>query len=206
MLSAVHPTELDALYACLAAAAVTALLTPLTMRLARAVGAIDHPRERGLSERATPLLGGLAIFAGTLVAGLIWLPDERMWHGVLIAATVIRWWGARRSFELPPAVKLAGQVGALIVVHFGVVVELITLPFVGALHFPTRALDHGDRAGGTDERGRLSDGVGRRRASARSSASLAVIAFDLDAGRPGCAAIIAGRRWAFRSSTSRRAS
>ena len=64
-----HPNELDALYAFLAAAAVTALLTPLTMRFARAVGAIDEPRERGLSERPTPLLGGLAIFAGALVAG-----------------------------------------------------------------------------------------------------------------------------------------
>ena len=69
-----HLTELDALYAFLVAAAVTALLTPLTMRFARAVGAIDEPRERGLSESPTPLLGGLAIFAGTLVAGLIWLP------------------------------------------------------------------------------------------------------------------------------------
>ena len=64
-----HPNELDALYAFLAAAVVTALLTPLTMRFARAVGAIDEPRERGLSERPTPLLGGLAIFAGVLVAG-----------------------------------------------------------------------------------------------------------------------------------------
>ena len=60
--------ELDALYAFLTAAAVTALLTPFTMRLARAVGAVDEPRERGLSDRATPLLGGLAIFAGVLVA------------------------------------------------------------------------------------------------------------------------------------------
>jgi len=58
-----HPTELDALYAFLLAVAVTALLTPLTMRFARAVGAIDEPRERGLSESSTPLLGGLAIFA-----------------------------------------------------------------------------------------------------------------------------------------------
>ena len=88
-----NPTELDALYAFLVAAAVTALLTPLTMRLARAVGAIDEPRERGLSERPTPLLGGLAIFAGVLVATLIWLPAgygrshrTQLWHGVLLAA------------------------------------------------------------------------------------------------------------------------
>ena len=95
-----HPTELDALYAFLAAAAVTALLTPLTMRLARAVGAVDEPRERGLSERATPLLGGLAIFAGALVAGLIWLPagyaanEHQLWHGVLLGAAVITLVGA----------------------------------------------------------------------------------------------------------------
>ena len=138
-----HPTELDALYAFLVAAAVTALLTPLTMRLARLVGAIDEPRERGLSESSTPLLGGLAIFAGTLVAGLIWLPggfgkEHQLWHGVLLAAGVITLVGALDDrYELPPVVKLAGQlVAAVIVVHFGVAVKAITLPFVGTLAFP----------------------------------------------------------------------
>ena len=138
-----HPTELDALYAFLVAAAVTALLTPLTMRFASAVGAIDEPRERGLSDSATPLLGGLAIFAGTLVAGLVWLPagyssEHELWHGVLLAAAVITLVGALDDrFELPPIVKLAGQiVAAVIVVHFGVAVKAITLPFVGTLAFP----------------------------------------------------------------------
>jgi UDP-GlcNAc:undecaprenyl-phosphate/decaprenyl-phosphate GlcNAc-1-phosphate transferase len=203
MLSAVHPTELDALYAFLAAAAVTALLTPLTMRLARAVGAIDHPRERGLAERTTPLLGGLAIFVGTLVAGLIWLPDERIWHGVLIAAAVITLVGALDDrFDLPPAVKLAGQVGAaLIVVHFGVVVELITLPFVGALHFPNAGpwitvvglvalMNVVNFSDGVDG---LAAGV-----CAIIAASLAVIAFDLERWAPGVlAAIIAGASLGF---------
>jgi UDP-GlcNAc:undecaprenyl-phosphate/decaprenyl-phosphate GlcNAc-1-phosphate transferase len=203
MLLAVHPTELDALYAFLAAAAVTALLTPLTMRLAWAVGAIDHPRERGLSERATPLLGGLAIFAGTLVAGLIWLPDERVWHGVLIAAAVITLVGALDDrFELPPAAKLAGQVAAaLIVVHFGVVVELITLPFVGALHFPNAGpwitviglvvlMNVVNFSDGVDG---LAAGV-----CAIIAVSLAVIAFDLERWAPGVlAAIIAGASLGF---------
>ena len=58
------PTELDALFAFLVAAGVAVLLTPLTIRLARRVGAIDQPRERGLSDRETPRLGGLAIFVG----------------------------------------------------------------------------------------------------------------------------------------------
>ena len=135
--------ELDALYAFLVAAAVAAVLTPLTMRLARSVGAVDEPRERGLSDRQTPLLGGLAIFAGALVAGLIWLPagygkEHELWHGVLLAAALITLVGALDDrFELPPAVKLGGQVAAaVIVVHFGVVVKVITLPFVGQLAFP----------------------------------------------------------------------
>ena len=140
-----QPTELDALYAFLVAAAVTALLTPVTMRLARAVGMIDEPRERGLSERPTPLLGGLAIFAGVLLAGLIWLPagyarehQGQLWHGVLIAAAVITLVGALDDrFDLHPALKLLGQVlAAVIVVHFGVAVKAITLPFVGHLTFP----------------------------------------------------------------------
>ena len=167
--SMAHPTELDALYAFLVAAAVTALLTPVTMRLARAVGAIDQPRDRGLSDRPTPLLGGLAIFAGVLVAALIWLPAgyggsaTQLWHGVLLAAALITLVGALDDrFDLPPVVKLAGQVAAaVIVVHFGVAVKAITLPFVGNLALPQRRSDERragadrDRTGGDDERRQL---------------------------------------------------
>ena len=62
-------TELDAVYAFVAAFAVAAVLTPLTARFARRVGAVDQPKARGLGRESTPLLGGLAIFAGALVAG-----------------------------------------------------------------------------------------------------------------------------------------
>ena len=51
-------------------------LTPVAARLARRIGAVDVPRERGLALRETPLLGGLAILAGVLVAAAIWLPPE----------------------------------------------------------------------------------------------------------------------------------
>ncbi len=208
-----HPTELEALYAFLAALAVTAVLTPLTMRLARAVGAIDEPRERGLSERPTPLLGGLAIFAGTLVAGLIWLPagyggEPHLWDGVLLGAAVITVVGAIDDrFELHPAVKLLGQVfAAVIVVHYGVAVKVITLPFVGKLHFPN--------AGATNAGPVLtviglvammnvvnfSDGVDGLAAGvcAIIAAAMAVIAFDLGRQSPGVlAAITAGAALGF---------
>jgi UDP-GlcNAc:undecaprenyl-phosphate GlcNAc-1-phosphate transferase len=152
-----NPSELDALYAFLAAAAVAALLTPFTMRLARRVGAIDQPRERGLSDRETPRLGGLAVFAAVAVAGEIWLRGALArtevllphgvhhthlvsfpWTGILAAGAVITLVGALDDrFDFHPAVKLAGQIlAAIIAVRGGVNVPYITLPFFGPLAFP----------------------------------------------------------------------
>jgi UDP-GlcNAc:undecaprenyl-phosphate GlcNAc-1-phosphate transferase len=205
--------ELDALYAFLAAAVVTALLTPLTMRLATAIGAVDEPRERGLSNRATPLLGGLAIFAGVLVAMVGFLPsgfgkDAQLWHGVLIGAALITLVGALDDrYEFPPIVKLAGQIAAaVIVVHYGVAVKSITLPFVGSLAFP--------KAGATNAGPaltviglvvmmnvvNLSDGVDGLAAGVCViiAGALAIIAFDLDRAAPGVlAAITAGAALGF---------
>ena len=49
------------------------LLTPVTARLAHRVGAVAMPRERDLHDAPMPRLGGLAILAGVLLAGLLFL-------------------------------------------------------------------------------------------------------------------------------------
>jgi len=143
----------DAAYAFIAALAVAAALTPLAAMLARRVGAISVPNARGLSEKATPLLGGLAILAGVLLAAALWLPDtitlSRIPHGGNVAGHVHTWWvmagaclialvGAiDDAIELNPAVKLIGQIAAAIVaVSGGVVINSLTLPFAGSLQFP----------------------------------------------------------------------
>ncbi len=203
-----QPTELEALYAFLTAAAIAAVLTPVTMRVARAIGAIDRPRERGLAERATPLLGGLAIFAGALTAGLIWLPEgyrgqPRLWTGVLIGAGLVTVIGAIDDrFELPPIVKLAGQVGAAaIAVRFGVIVHFITFPFLGRLQF-------GSAAAPLTVLGlvaiinvvNFSDGIDGLAAGVCAIIALAfaVIAFDLQRAAPGVlAALTAGAALGF---------
>lgn len=196
-------SELHALYALLSAGAVTALLTPLTARLALRVGAVDAPRERGLSTRATPLLGGLAIFAGALTAGLIWLPATRLWYGVLLAGGVIVVIGAIDDrLDLSPGLKLAGQTfAALIATHYGVELTHITLPFLGPLDFP--------RTGGALTAialvalmnvVNLSDGVDGLAAGICAIVSLAlvVIAFDLHRDAAAVlAALIAGSSLGF---------
>src|SRR3954451_7166157 len=112
-------TGWDALWARLVAAGVTALLTPLASRIAYRVGAVDEPRERGLSDRPMPRLGGLAIFVGVLIPTLIWLPHVGPWKAVVIAAALITLVGALDDvLDLPAGLKLLGQIGAAwIVAH-----------------------------------------------------------------------------------------
>src|SRR5919202_1738333 len=126
------PDELDALLAALAAAAVTAALTPLVGRVSRRFGLLDEPRERGLSERLTPLLGGVAILAGVLVAALVFIPIDATYRAILAGAAVITVVGAIDDVvDLSPGLKLIGQVAAVALpINAGVTVNNFTLPFV----------------------------------------------------------------------------
>ncbi len=144
----------DALFAFLVATAVAALLTPLTARLARRVGAVVMPSERGLAERATPALGGLAILAGVLVGALFWLPETinlrhtagtapgsggtvHTWTIVAGACLIALVGAIDDARPLKPQWKLLGQIAAaLIAVEGGVVVTDVTIPFIGTLQLP----------------------------------------------------------------------
>src|SRR5215207_566077 len=123
---------MKAALAALVAFAVAAALTPLAARFARRIGAVDDVKDRGLARTATPLLGGLAIFGGALVAGLMFLPDNQRTEGILAGAALITLVGALDdAFDLHWVVKLAGQVAAaLVLVTSGVSVDTFTLPFV----------------------------------------------------------------------------
>jgi UDP-GlcNAc:undecaprenyl-phosphate GlcNAc-1-phosphate transferase len=118
---------------------VSLLSTPVAAALAWRIGAIDHPRERGLHQFPTPRLGGLAILIAVVTAALVFLPHDRQTEGILIGAAVIAVVGALDDiFELPPESKLAGQVlAAIIPAAAGVRVVDLTIPFIGPLQFGT---------------------------------------------------------------------
>jgi len=188
---------LDAVLGFIVATAVAAALTPLTARFARAVGAVDEPRERGLSVRATPLLGGLAILAGVLVGAAIFLDWDEQLRGILGGALLVSLVGALDDrFDLHPAVKLAGQVaGAIIPAAAGVTVGNVTVPFVGAIDF-------GDAGAPLTVVGlvavmnvvNFSDGIDGLAAGvcAIAGGTFAVIAFDLGRDSAGVLGAIVG--------------
>jgi len=106
----------------LVTAAVTYLLTPLVRRVAVVTKAMHAPRARDTHTRATPLLGGLAMYGG-LVAGLLvatrlsYLQDpfsttgSKAEAGLLLAGGLIVVMGfADDRWGLNAISKLAGQV------------------------------------------------------------------------------------------------
>ncbi len=198
-----RPDVFDAVAGLLVAAGVAAALTPATAMFARRVGAVDAPRERGLGPGGTPLLGGLAIYAGVLVGVLLMLDITEELRGVLLGATLITVVGALDDrFELPAVVKLTGQVAAAAIpVSMGVVVDNVTVPFIGPVDFEwtgapltilgmVAVMNIVNFSDGVDG---LAAGVGMI-----SAAAFAVIAFDLGRNDAGVlSAIVAGAALGF---------
>jgi UDP-GlcNAc:undecaprenyl-phosphate/decaprenyl-phosphate GlcNAc-1-phosphate transferase len=127
-------SDVDTALGAFALALVVAwIVTPVAVRIAWRLGAIDTPRERGLHTFPTPRLGGLAILAAVAASGLIFLDPTDETRGILGGALVIALVGAADDLlELSPDVKLLGQIlAAVIPVAAGVRVEDFTLPFIG---------------------------------------------------------------------------
>jgi UDP-GlcNAc:undecaprenyl-phosphate GlcNAc-1-phosphate transferase len=131
-----RPPQIYSLFAFTVALALAWLLVPLTESLARRIGAIDIPRDRSLHTVPTPRLGGLAMLAGALVAGILFLPLVESTRAILGGALAITVLGTLDDvFELPAGVKLAGQfAAAMIPVFNGVSVGDFTFPFVGGVN------------------------------------------------------------------------
>ncbi len=116
------------------AVSVSFVATPLMIRLAKLVGAIDVPKDsRRVHKVPTPRLGGLAIFLG-FMAALLYLSDiDSRMYGVLAGAVIIVALGFFDDIKpLPAKFKFLVQViAAVIVINSGVIIPRVSNP----LHF-----------------------------------------------------------------------
>ncbi len=106
---------------------VTAVSIPWVRRLAVHLGFVDAPAQRKLHAAPMPLLGGLAIFGGAVIALIAFsgqLPSSV--GGVLLAMTIVVLIGLLDDwFGLPAWAKMGGLLlASLVLILFGIRVKL----------------------------------------------------------------------------------
>ena len=127
----------DVVFGFLSAVALVLLLTPLTVRLAPLIGAVDDPRGSDrprVHTRPLPRIGGLAIVAGILVPAAVLISPDGPYLGILIGTILVALIGlADDIWGVRPSLKLAGivLVALIPVLGFDVTFERVTLPVVG---------------------------------------------------------------------------
>jgi UDP-GlcNAc:undecaprenyl-phosphate GlcNAc-1-phosphate transferase len=95
-------------------------------------GIIDRPTGDKIHERATPLMGGVAVYLAFAIAVVLVLPVRGAIAGVLAGGFAAALVGVLdERFNLPPLVHLGGQIGAaLVAMAVGVgVVHTLSLPW-----------------------------------------------------------------------------
>jgi UDP-GlcNAc:undecaprenyl-phosphate/decaprenyl-phosphate GlcNAc-1-phosphate transferase len=129
----------DYLYILIIAAAVTYLLTPLVRQFALLIKAQREPRARDVHSEPTPLIGGVAMYAGMATALLVAqrltylktaFPSSRTVNGLLAAGFLLVIIGIIDDrFEIGAMSKLAGQIAAGgILVYSGAYLYWLPLP------------------------------------------------------------------------------
>ncbi|MDD2485530.1 MAG: MraY family glycosyltransferase [bacterium] len=122
-----------------AAALIASLaLTPLIRFMAVRFGIVDRPQSRKVHKEPVPLWGGLAIYAALVVAvtGISILSAMTMTmliKGIIVGGAFIVAVGmVDDAVGMPARLKLAFQiVGALILIGFGIRINLLSNPFGG---------------------------------------------------------------------------
>lgn len=116
---------------------VSILTTPVARRLALRTGTVDAPAARKIHTNPVPLLGGIAIYAGCVLA-LVLFGDRafvREFIAILSAATLVSACGlADDRWTLHAYPKLLGQlVAAGILVYAGIQIQLFAQPWLNAV-------------------------------------------------------------------------
>jgi len=126
------------IYAFLMAIVIAYVVTPGVIKLAWKIGAVDVPRDgRRVHKEPIPRLGGLAIFIAFTAAGIMTLPlGFSSIKGMLLGGACIVMVGVLDDiYDLPPKVKLLGQIAAAsILLLFGLKVEWVTNPLGGMFY------------------------------------------------------------------------
>ncbi len=127
---------------------ITVIATPLTIILANKFGLIDDPSVHKhpaiIHKRPIPRAGGIPLFLGAVISGLVFLPLNSVMISVYLAAFIALVIGLiddklnAESKDTSPYLRFVTNIlCAVIVVGSGISINFITNPLGGILHFDT---------------------------------------------------------------------
>lgn len=122
-------TSLDLWGPFLLALAVALIATPIAIKLAPKIGAMDIPKdERRMHSKAMPRFGGLAIFAGIMVSLAVYNNGDKEIVSIMICCAIIYIVGVIDDLKtLKPKWKLLGQILCAAALYLqGVRIEFVT--------------------------------------------------------------------------------
>ena len=108
------------LKAFLTAFLITLVLTPIAIKVAPKIGAMDIPKDnRRMHKKPIPRFGGIAMFFGIIAAILLFVHMDSQLMGLIIGACLIFILGLVDDFKnLRPRVKFVGQIICAVIVWF----------------------------------------------------------------------------------------
>lgn len=113
----------------LTALVLSAAITPLAIKLAPKIGAIDVPKDnRRMHTKTMPRFGGLAIFAGSTASMLIFLSFDPRIVSIIVGGVLIYILGIIDDIRhLSPKLKFMGELVVAVVMYVnGIRIEFIT--------------------------------------------------------------------------------
>jgi UDP-GlcNAc:undecaprenyl-phosphate GlcNAc-1-phosphate transferase len=121
----------------------TCTITPLVIRFAKKYNLVDDPKNRfhpaHTHKGVIPRAGGVAIFAGILIATLFFVPMSNMVASILIGSLLLVIVGIIDDIrDVNPYIRLiTNAIAALLVVFSGAGIPYITNPLGGVIHLDT---------------------------------------------------------------------
>jgi UDP-GlcNAc:undecaprenyl-phosphate/decaprenyl-phosphate GlcNAc-1-phosphate transferase len=112
------------------------LITPMVIKLAPKIGAVDQPNNRKVHVKPMPRIGGLAIFIGVIIgyfiSGVYFIPIT----AISIGGIVILLLGIMDDLKtLSAKTKLIVQcIAAATVLFSGLIIEVVHIPVLGTFH------------------------------------------------------------------------
>lgn len=112
---------------------ISVILTPFIGKITKEMGIIAHPNNRTVHHGIIPRTGGYAIYVAFLIGAMVFLKTDNQINSILIGGLIVFLFGLYDDIhDLPPKMKVLGQVAAALIVIFygGISLKGFTIPYI----------------------------------------------------------------------------